>query len=240
MALPRTKDSDSLAVVPPQKTGYLSSDSRLVVFLEFQKDLFEVYKSLPFFYRIKTVMEPVIALLLLALLGLPMIFIALAIKLRMGSPILYKQYRVGQFGRVFYAYKFRTMRNGALNVVDMGYSPLDKVKNDPRVVGRLGSFLRKYKWDELPQLFNVLKGDMLLIGPRPYLYDENLSMRGQQINKFAVKPGISGLWQCGLKDVRGSDKFDVDHAYVMRLSLSQDLRIFFKTLSVVFIKGERL
>ena len=158
----------------------------------------------------------------------------------MGSPIFFRQKRIGLNGRPFYILKLRTMRRNAPQIVDLGYKPLEKIVDDPRVDGRIGRFLRKYKWDELPQLINVVKGDMLLIGPRPYMYEENYEVKRNQVHRYAIRPGISGPWQVGGElDMDPGHKLEIDKNYLNHMSFMQDFSIFLGTLNVVFLKGEK-
>lgn len=208
--------------------------------LEFQRYIFLAQEKLPIYYKFKVVFETIAAAALLVLLSIPMTLIALAIRIRMGSPIIYKQLRVGKNAKPFWAYKFRTMHNNVPRVVDMGYKPLEKVVEDPRVEGRLGSFLRKWKWDELPQLWNVVKGDMLLIGPRPYMYHENFYFTKRQCVRFAVRPGISGLWQTDSTINDPNKKANLDFYYVKKLNLLLDLFIWTRTLHFLSFVGEKI
>lgn len=212
----------------------------LISALEFQKLLFEVQRKLPFYYKVKIVLETIAAASLLLLLSPLMLSIAVVISWRIGCPVFYKQLRVGVNGKLFWAYKFRTMRNNCPKVVDLGFRPLEKVSEDPRVEGRLGRFLRKWKWDELPQLWNVIRGDMLLIGPRPYLYEENFHFNKKFFSRFAIRPGLSGLWQAHgahINDPRFKARLDC--YYIKKLSLSTDVWIWFRTLYILSI-GEKL
>ncbi len=212
----------------------------LVSALEFQKKLFEIQDKLPNYYYLKVVLETATAFVLLVLLSPLMLFISLLIYWRMGGPVIYKQSRVGKNGKLFWAYKFRTMRNNSPKVVEMGFRALEKVSQDPRVDGRLGKFLRKWKWDELPQLINVVKGDMLLIGPRPYLFEENLYFNPRYVARFAVRPGISGLWQARNSGINDPHlKARLDSYYVRKMSLAVDCWIFMRTFYIVSI-GEKL
>jgi lipopolysaccharide/colanic/teichoic acid biosynthesis glycosyltransferase len=118
----------------------------------------------------------------------------------------------------------------------MGYSALTKLKEDPRVEGALGRFLRKWKIDEIPQLINVLKGDMLLLGPRPYIIEENLHMTEAHVGRFAVRPGLSGYWQALKKNLNDPDeKATLDCKYVREMSLTLDLKIWINTFKVVLM-----
>lgn len=224
----------------PVDKNFRKSNSKLIAGLEFQKELYEIQSKLPFYYNIKIIAETLFAAGILATISPVMIVVALTIRWRMGGPVFYKQLRVGVNGKLFWAYKFRTMRNGSPKVVEMGFRPREKVVEDPRVEGRLGKFLRNWKWDELPQLWNVVKGDMALIGPRPYLYEENLDLDPRNIARFAVRPGISGLWQARNSKINNPHlKARLDCYYVRKVSLSTDFWIWMRTFYIVSI-GEKI
>lgn len=152
---------------------------------------------------------------------------AIAIKVESPGPVMFKQERLGFNGEVFKIYKFRSMCEGAEK--DGVY----ETKGDPRVT-KIGKFIRKTSIDELPQFFNILKGDMSLIGPRPALtyhpwpYTEYNS---EQKEMFNVKPGVTGWAQVnGRKDVEWNRRIELNIEYVNRMSLYFDLMIFFKTI----------
>jgi exopolysaccharide biosynthesis polyprenyl glycosylphosphotransferase len=193
-----------------------------------------------FALTIKKILDINISLLMLIALSPALLLIAILIKLTSRGPIIFKQKRVGLRGRQFYLYKFRTMvadaetlRKGleAENEVD---GPVFKIKDDPRVTN-IGRFLRKTGFDELPQLFNILKGEMSLIGPRPPLYEEIKYYKRWQLRRLSVKPGLSCFWQ--IKPDRNTIKFEkwmeMDLAYIDNWSLRLDFIIFFKTIKTV-------
>ncbi|MBB3083598.1 sugar transferase [Geodermatophilus sabuli] len=165
--------------------------------------------------------------------------LALAVKLSSTGPVLFTQERVGRAGRPFRMLKFRSMQVGADGMVDRmaerndGNGVLFKQKDDPRVT-RVGRVMRRHSLDELPQLFNVLRGEMSLVGPRPPLPSEvalyGLDMR----RRFLVKPGLTGLWQVsGRSDLSWDDSVRIDLRYVENWSLTFDLMILCKTLRAV-------
>jgi exopolysaccharide biosynthesis polyprenyl glycosylphosphotransferase len=169
--------------------------------------------------------------------------IALMVKLTSKGPLIFKQARVGLRGRHFYLYKFRTMvvdaekirkELGDKNEMD---GPVFKIKDDPRVT-KIGKILRKTGLDELPQLFNVLKGEMSLIGPRPPLQSETLQYKRWQLRRLSVKPGLSCFWQ--IKPDRNNIKFEqwmeMDLAYIDNWSLRLDFIILLKTIKTVFLR----
>jgi lipopolysaccharide/colanic/teichoic acid biosynthesis glycosyltransferase len=160
-----------------------------------------------------------------------MLFISLIIKITSSGPVLYKQERVGKDGKTFIIYKFRTMKNNTGEPESASAK-----KDDPRVTV-FGKFLRPTRLDELPQLFNVLKGDMSLVGPRP----ENLSrvekhaaLRGIRL---AIKPGLTGLAQIrSFYDIEPKHKIKYDYLYIQRRSLALNFYILLQTIPVIFTK----
>jgi len=176
---------------------------------------------------------------LLPLFGL----IALAIKLDSPGPVFFVQERVGLRKRVFRMYKFRSMHRDAeqrlkeIEHLNEAQGPIFKIANDPRIT-RVGRFLRKTSLDELPQLLNVLRGHMSLVGPRPMsLRDVGLFDRGIQRKRFSVRPGLTCLWQVsGRSNLPFSKWLELDLAYIDNWSLSLDFRILMKTIPTV-LKG---
>ncbi|MBM7114000.1 exopolysaccharide biosynthesis polyprenyl glycosylphosphotransferase [Archangium primigenium] len=168
-------------------------------------------------------------------------FIALAIKLDSSGPVFFAQERVGRGGRTFRMMKFRTMRVGAdaekaklAHLNTSGDARLFKIPNDPRVT-RVGTFLRKWSLDELPQLFNVLRGDMSVVGPRPFFESDLATYRDHHFGRLGARPGITGLWQVsGRSSITDFEEVvRLDCEYIHRWSLWLDLEILFKTLPAV-------
>jgi exopolysaccharide biosynthesis polyprenyl glycosylphosphotransferase len=182
---------------------------------------------------------------LVLLIGLPLwLFIALAIKLTSKGPIIYKQTRIGQNGRSFIAYKFRTMYKDAEAILPslMAYNeaqgPLFKIKGDPRIT-LVGKFMRRTSFDEIPQFLNILKGDMSLVGPRPALPREVDAYEDWQKERLAMKPGLTGLWQVrGRSDISFDEGVLMDLYYIQNWSLRLYFQILFRTIpAVVFSRG---
>jgi exopolysaccharide biosynthesis polyprenyl glycosylphosphotransferase len=188
---------------------------------------------------IKSVYDPVAAGAALLLLSPILLGIALIIKMDSPGPALFRQARVGQLGREFTILKFRTMsadadqRKHEIAHLNDGSSHLFKARNDPRVT-RVGGFLRRTSLDELPQLLNVLVGDMSLVGPRPHLQEE-VALFGEEFSRrLFVKPGLTGLWQIsGRSDLSFEESVRLDLRYVENWTLTWDLFIMWKTLSVM-------
>jgi exopolysaccharide biosynthesis polyprenyl glycosylphosphotransferase len=182
----------------------------------------------------------IVASLLLLILAAPvMLAIAVLVKLTSPGNVVFRQKRLGKGGRVFWCYKFRTMvadaearlsRNAELRTE---FEVNFKLKQDPRVT-RVGAFLRKTSLDELPQLFNVLIGDMSLIGPRPIVQHE-LTKYGRNADKFlSVKPGLGGLWQVyGRSDTSYDSRVSMDLEYIDNRSTVLDLKLIVQTAAVV-------
>ena len=178
----------------------------------------------------------------LALVVLAPLFavIALLVKATSRGPVLFVQDRVGKGGRLFRFYKFRTMvldaeaRKAELEHLNEMSGPVFKIARDPRMT-RVGAWLRKSSLDELPQFWNVLKGDMSLVGPRPPVPDEVERYTKREAQRLSVTPGMTGLWQVsGRSTISGFDAWvDIDLRYVNEWSLGLDLWILVKTPFVV-------
>ncbi|RED57648.1 sugar transferase [Cohnella lupini] len=180
---------------------------------------------------------------LLLLLSPLLIVIAIAIKIGSRGHVFFKQQRIGKNGLRFYMIKFRSMREGSeFNKSELindneATGPVFKMRNDPRVTP-IGRILRKYSLDELPQLWNVLKGEMSLIGPRPPLPEEVQSYTDYHWRRMDVLPGMTGLWQVsGRSDLNFEQWLDLDIYYIERWSVSLEMKILLKTIPAV-IKGD--
>jgi exopolysaccharide biosynthesis polyprenyl glycosylphosphotransferase len=190
---------------------------------------------------IKRIMDISISFFLIVCLSPVLLVIAVLIKLTSPGPLIYKQIRIGLRGRQFNLYKFRTMVVNAdilrknLEADNEADGPVFKIKDDPRLT-KIGRFLRETGLDELPQLFNVIKGEMSLIGPRPPIQSETQQYKRWQLRRLSVKPGLSCFWQ--IKPDRNSIKFEkwmeLDLAYIDNWSLRLDFIILLKTIKTVF------
>jgi exopolysaccharide biosynthesis polyprenyl glycosylphosphotransferase len=190
---------------------------------------------------LKRLVDVVGALVALVLLGPVMAAIALAIKLEDGEPVLFRQRRVGLHGEVFSCWKFRSMRPDAAELEasmrgEQGHvGALWKMRGDPRVT-RVGQFIRRYSLDELPQLFNVVRGDMSLVGPRPQQEWEVAQYTSAAERRLLVRPGMTGLWQVsGRSDLSFSEAVRLDLFYVDNWSVLADLEILLKTIRAVLL-----
>ncbi|WP_372735226.1 sugar transferase [Nocardioides sp.] len=185
-------------------------------------------------------LERSIALVAVILLLPVLLVVAAAIYLDNPGPVLFRQVRVGQYGRFFSILKFRTMRLGAEAELaalvmaeggDMG--AYVKLERDPRIT-RLGAILRRTSIDELPQLWNVVRGDMSLVGPRPQTPAETETYAVGHWRRLLVRPGITGLWQVsGRSDLSADEALALDVGYVRRWSPGLDVRLLFRTVAVV-------
>jgi O-antigen biosynthesis protein WbqP len=185
--------------------------------------------AMPRLYSWKRATDLFFGVILLACLALPMACIAGAIWIDSGPPSLLRQRRIGCLGREFRMWKFRTLPVGTAQVAKA------ELPIGTRPATRLGSFLRRYSLDELPQLMNVLTGDMSLVGPRPALYtqDELTAIR-KESGVLRVRPGLTGLAQVsGRENLATFDKVQLDADYVRRLSPMLDLEILLKTVVAV-------
>src|SRR5207237_201257 len=191
---------------------------------------------------IRRILDIVLAAVILAIFGpILMLPAAILIKLTSPGPILFKQKRCGLSGRQFVMYKFRSMVDNAeqlrvelapLNEMD---GPVFKVSRDPRIT-TIGKIIRRRSIDELPQLFNVLRGDMSLVGPRPPLPQEVARYERWQRRRLSMKPGMTCLWQIsGRNEVSFEDWMKLDLTYIDNWSLLLDLKILLKTVPVVLL-----
>ena len=189
---------------------------------------------------LKRVVDIVFSSLVLIVLSPVLLAIAIAIKLDSNGPVLYFSERIGKKGRVFRCTKFRTMVRDAekrrADVMHMNERDgvLFKISNDPRIT-KLGRFLRKYSLDELPQFFNVLRGDMSVVGPRPPIGSEVREYKLSHLRRLDVTPGITGLWQVQARQDPSFDNYiSLDVAYIENWSVWLDMKIIMRTIGVVF------
>jgi exopolysaccharide biosynthesis polyprenyl glycosylphosphotransferase len=190
-------------------------------------------------FLLKRMLDITLASLVLLVASPVMLAIAIAVKMDSGGEILYRAQRVGRKGRTFACFKFRTMVENAdklkadLEHMNERDSVLFKITNDPRVT-RVGQKLRKYSLDELPQLYNVLRGDMSLVGPRPPMAAEVEQYDLAHLRRLDVLPGITGLWQVEARQDPSFDSYiSLDTAYVENWSFWLDLKILARTVGVV-------
>ena len=208
------------------ESNYLNCKKSIDTSIVKESKIFDLYQ------RILDIVVSLVGLIV----GIPlMIIFGILIKIEDKGPVTYKQERLGKYGKRFYVYKLRSMRTDAEK-----YGAQWADKDDPRIT-KVGKFIRKTRIDEIPQLFNILKGDMSLIGPRPerpsFTIEFNDEIPGF-INRLAVKPGLTGWAQVnGGYDITPKEKLKADMYYIENRSFLMDMKILFKTVRVV-LTGE--
>ncbi len=183
----------------------------------------------------KRIFDFTVSLLLIILSSPVFLIVALIVLIDSGYPVIFKQYRVGKGNKLFYIYKFRTMRVNTRNTAT------DDLEEADQVITKSGRILRKTSLDELPQLFNVLTGKMSFVGPRPLIPEEKEIRRiRKEYNVYSVRPGITGLAQVNGRDMLSAEeKALFDKEYVEKQSFMLDMKILFKTVLVV-LKRENI
>jgi exopolysaccharide biosynthesis polyprenyl glycosylphosphotransferase len=187
----------------------------------------------------KRMLDLAVSMLILVLTAPVLLIAALAIRLSSPGSVLFKQERIGLNGRIFTLYKFRTMiedaheRRGEVTHLNEMTGPVFKAKDDPRVTS-VGRWLRKFSLDEIPQLWNVLKGDMSLVGPRPPIPEEVASYHRWHRRRLSMKPGLTCLWQVSGRNNVDFDRWmQLDLQYIDNWSPSLDLKILLRTIPAV-------
>lgn len=189
-----------------------------------------------FYFKIKKVADVMIATVTVILISPLLAIVALAIKIEDGGNVLIRQSRTGKYGRPFVCYKFRSMKSDHVRF-DKNAPVIQD--NNPNLT-KVGKFIRKFKIDELPQLFNIIKGDMCIIGHRPFLPVYDCEYENWELVKFTIRPGLTGLSQ-----VRGNGYLSIkernyyDAYYATHASLFLDIKIFFKTIGVLLVGEKR-
>lgn len=179
----------------------------------------------------KRILDFIFSLLAIIILSPVILVISLLVYFSSGSPVIFKQQRVGYKNKVFTIYKFRTMKRGMRQTKTEDLTE-EEIKNDITVIGKV---LRKLSLDELPQLVNILKGDMSFVGPRPLIIEEKeIRELREKNNVYSVRPGITGLAQVNGRDfITDEQKVQFDKEYVEKQSIIMDIKILFKTFWVV-------
>lgn len=239
-------DCEEVGVVFRMQSQLFSMSATKAHLNHFDDTPFLTFDNTPsdhFALRVKYTFSVVVAFLILLVWSPVMTAIAIAIKLSSPGPVFFKQKRVGLRGRTFYMYKFRTMVQNAEDLKaeliskNEADGPVFKIKNDPRIT-RIGRILRKTGLDELPQFYNVLIGDMSLVGPRPPIPSEVKQYERWQLRRLSMKPGITCTWQ--IKPNRNSISFEdwmkMDLQYIDNWSNKLDFVLFLKTIRTM-IKG---
>lgn len=207
---------------------------------------YDTEKEKPIFFFIKRCIDIILSLLGLIILSPVFLLIAILIKKEDHGNVFYKHKRIGHMNKDIYIYKFRNMTN-KYKTFDEFYQTLSdeqkqewdenfKLENDPRIT-KIGNFLRKTSLDELPQIINILKGDMSVIGPRPVVNDEIEKYGNQKAKFLSVKPGLTGYWAAnGRSATTYEDRIKLELYYIDHCSLLLDIKIFFKTILSVLKK----
>lgn len=192
-----------------------------------------------FYLKVKRFLDIILSFLGIVILSPVFLFTAAAIKLDSPGEIIFKQQRIGLNGKVFNIYKFRSMCVGAEKTGTGQYS----FKGDPRVT-KVGKVIRALSIDELPQFFNILKGEMSIIGPRPTLTYHPWKFEdytNEQKKRFLVRPGVTGLAQInGRKDISWDKRIEYDIEYIENMSFFNDFKIFFKTIIKILMRADNI
>lgn len=179
----------------------------------------------------KRVIDLCLSLVLLVLFWWVLAIVAILVRVKLGSPVLFKQPRPGKDEKIFSLYKFRTMTDGCDENGDL-------LPDDLRLT-KFGKALRATSLDELPEVFNIVRGEMTIIGPRPQLVRDMVFMTPEQRKRHLVRPGLSGLAQInGRNSIAWDNKLAYDLKYIERITFAGDVAIFFKTIAKAFVKQE--
>ena len=191
--------------------------------MEHKKGIYENY--------IKRILDIILSLVALVCLSPILLIVAILVRVKLGSPVLFKQKRPGKDEKIFTLYKFRTMTDER-----------DKSGNllpDSQRLTKFGKFLRSTSLDELPELINIIKGDMSIVGPRPQLVRDMLFMTDEQRKRHSVRQGLTGLAQVnGRNNITWEDKLNYDLEYIQKITFIGDLKIILKTVFKVFKKDD--
>ncbi len=180
---------------------------------------------------IKRLLDIIISLVGLIVLSPILLILSIMVRVKLGSPVLFKQYRPGKDGKIFKLYKFRSMNNKK--------DENGKLLPDSERLTKFGKILRSTSLDELPELFNILKGDMSLVGPRPQLVRDMVFMSDEQNKRHSVRQGLTGLAQVnGRNAISWEDKIKYDLEYVENITFLNDLKICFLTVKKVFVRED--
>lgn len=209
--------------------------------LQIEEEILIINKRESLTYKIsKRALDIIASAIGLIVLSPILIIVAILIKLESKGPAIFSQKRIGLDGKEFKMYKFRSMIQNAeklkkeLEKQNEMSGPMFKIKNDPRVT-KVGRFIRKTSIDELPQLINVLKGDMTLVGPRPSLPNEVEKFEAWMLQRLEVKPGLTCYWQVsGRNNIDFEEWMKLDLKYVNDMSFLLDIKLIFKTVGVLF------
>ena len=180
---------------------------------------------------IKRLLDIIISIVGLIVLSPILLILSIMVRVKLGSPVLFKQYRTGKDGKIFKLYKYRSMNNKK--------DENGKLLPDSERLTKFGKILRSTSLDELPELFNILKGDMSLVGPRPQLVRDMVFMSDEQNKRHSVRQGLTGLAQVnGRNAISWEDKIKYDLEYVENITFLNDLKICFLTVKKVFVRED--
>lgn len=207
----------------------------------------EILKEINIYKYVKRIMDFSLSLMGLIVLSPVFLLIAILIKKESDGPVFFKHKRIGKNGKEIYIYKFRSMVPNAEELIKK-FTPEQmkefkenfKLENDPRIT-KIGKFLRKTSLDELPQLINILKGDLSIIGPRPVVKEEVEKYKNNKRKFLSITPGLTGYWAAnGRSDTTYEQRMIMELYYIDNISFKLDLKVFFKTIiSVVRKEGAR-
>lgn len=204
------------------------------------KNIKEKTSKKDIYINIKRVLDILISSIALIILSPIFFVIAILIKIDSKGPVFFKHTRIGKNGQLMKMYKFRTMYNNAEDMIKE-FTPEQmkewkenyKLTNDPRIT-KMGKFLRKTSLDELPQLINILKGDLSLIGPRPVIEEELEKYEDNKEKFLSIKPGLTGYWAAnGRSNTSYEERMEMELFYIDNLSFQLDFKVFFKTIEAV-------
>ena len=220
-----------------RKNRFNSSNRRILEFVILRE---YIRSNKSFKFLVKRIFDILLASLMLLVLAIPMSIVMVMIKMDSSGSVFFSQPRIGLRGKKFNLLKLRTMVENASSLqVDLEHSNeveggvLFKIKDDPRIT-KIGKYLRRFSIDEIPQLINVIKGEMSLVGPRPLTMRDSDKMPREQFYRYDVLPGITGMWQVyGRSDASSKQLHLYDRFYINRWSLFLDFFIIIKTVLVV-------
>ena len=200
----------------------------------------EIYDHKANIYKwVKRAFDVVAAFVALVLLSPVFLITAIAIFVEDGGPIFFTQQRAGKDMQSFKIYKFRSMYKNAEDLFEKMQEQNEqtghafKIKDDPRIT-HVGKFIRRYSIDELPQLFNIIKGDMSVVGPRPILYEQMEACNAYEKQRLVVKPGLTCYWQvCGRAKIKWEQWVELDLKYIQDMSIKKDIELIIRTFPAV-------
>ncbi|WP_026514186.1 sugar transferase [Butyrivibrio sp. LB2008] len=201
----------------------------------------EIYDHKANIYKwVKRAFDVIAACVALVLLSPVFLITAIAIFVEDGGPIFFTQQRAGKDMQSFTIYKFRSMYKNAEDLFEKMQEQNEqtghafKIKDDPRVT-HVGKFIRRFSIDELPQLFNIIKGDMSVVGPRPILYEQMEACNAYEKQRLIVKPGLTCYWQvCGRAKIKWDQWVELDLKYIQDMSIKKDIELIIRTFPAVF------